>query len=75
MATISFDSSGDQFVIRIDKDQIDKERLFRFLDSLRVEALAEHVSFTEEIEALGKEIKSNWWKANKSKFIPSELEK
>lgn len=70
MSTVTLDSSEDRFIISIDKKSIDKDALLQFLEILRLEALAEKVDFQEDIEEVGKEIKSDWWKANKNKFIP-----
>lgn len=70
MSTVTLDSSEDRFIISIDKKSIDKDALLQFLEILRLEALAEKVDFQEDIEEVGKEIKSDWWKSNKNKFIP-----
>lgn len=70
MKSITLDTQNDQFVISIDKKMIDKEVLMGFLDNLRLEFLAQKVNFDEDIEALGEEIKEEWWKNNKDRFIP-----
>lgn len=67
---ITVDTLDNQFIIKIDKDQIDKERLLQLVNSLRIEAMAERVNLGEDIEKLGKEIKSSWWEANRDRFIP-----
>ena len=43
-----------------------------WLDKLRVEYLAQKIDFGEEIEALEKQIKSEWWATNKDRFLPTE---
>ncbi len=69
---IKLDTSDSQFIISIDKDFLDKEALLELIDYLRTESLAREVDFDEDIEALGREIKSKWWKKNKDRFIPKE---
>ena len=70
MRKIQVDTSKDKFIISIDKDLIDKDLLLQFVDILRLESLAEKVDFDEDMEELDEEIKKNWWKKNKDKFIP-----
>lgn len=72
MRTVTVESSGDRFIISIDKKSIDKDLLLQLIDNLRLESLADKVDFSEEIEELGEEIKKNWWKENKDRFIPKE---
>lgn len=72
MKTVTVDSSDDQFIISIDKSSIKKDVLLQFIDKLRLEALAEKVEFDEGIEELGEEIKADWWKSNKKRFIPDK---
>ena len=72
MSTVKVKSSKDQFIISIDKDAINKESLLQFIENLRLESLAEKVDFDEDIEELGEEIKKDWWKKNKDRFIPKE---
>jgi len=69
---IKLDTSDSQFIVSIDKDFINKEDVLRFIDYLHVQSLARKVDFDEDIEALGREIKSKWWKKNKDRFIPKE---
>jgi len=70
MSSVKLKSSKDQFIISVDKDSINKESLLQFIDNLRLESLAEKVDFDEDIEELGEEIKEDWWRKNKDRFIP-----
>lgn len=70
MRTVTVESFEDRFIISIDKKSINKDTLLQFIDHLRLESLAERVDFGEEIEELGEEIKENWWKENKDRFLP-----
>lgn len=70
MKSVSIDTSEDRFIISIDKNLINRDLLFQFVDNLRVEFLANKIGFDGEIEILGEEIKENWWRSNKDRFIP-----
>lgn len=72
MSMVKVKSAKDQFIISVDKASINKEALLQFIDNLRLESLAEQVDFDEDIEELGEEIKKDWWKQNKARFIPTE---
>jgi len=49
---------------------MDKDILFSFLERLKLEELGRKVNFDESILEIGEEINDNWWKNNKSRFIP-----
>jgi len=69
MKAIQIKSNKDKFLITLDKSYFDKETLYNFLDKLRIEYLAKRIDFDESIEDLGDEIKNDWWKRNKKKFL------
>ncbi|NJK82858.1 MAG: hypothetical protein HC912_02635 [Saprospiraceae bacterium] len=70
MNAVTIDTSTDRFIVSIDKSLMSRDTFLEFVQGLRLEALAQKVDFGEEIEQIGKEIKSNWWLANKDRFIP-----
>ena len=72
MDSLSLNTTPEKFVISIDKDSIDRQVLFDWLELLHMEQLAHKVDFGEEIVELGEEIKSSWWEQNKSRFIEEE---
>ncbi len=74
MKSVTLDSSEDRFIISIDKNAVNKDALLQFLENLRLEALAEKVDFEEDIEDLGEKIKTDWWQANKEKYIPKSAQ-
>lgn len=67
---IKLDTSDSQFIISVDKDLIDKDALLALIDNLRLEHLVRKMDLGEDIEALGEEIKANWWESNQDRFIP-----
>ena len=70
MNAIEVQTSLDRYIISIDKSLMDKDILFSFLERLKLEELARKVNFDESILEIGEEINVNWWKNNKSRFIP-----
>jgi hypothetical protein len=62
-------TTQQHFIIQLDKSMISTEVLFKLLEAFRIEQLAKIVSMDETIEELGKEIKQNWWQANKDRLL------
>jgi hypothetical protein len=69
MKAIEVKNQKDKFLITLDKSYFDKESLYGILEKLRIEYLANKVNFDASIEKLGEEIKEDWWKKNKKKYI------
>lgn len=69
MTSIHLDTNSDKYVISIDKKALDKTWLIKLVEKLRVEELAQQFDFNEEIEEIEEQIKSDWWKKNKHRFI------
>jgi hypothetical protein len=69
MNPMSLDSSGERFVISIDKHYINKDFLMQLLERIRVEYLAQKIDFDEGLEQLGEQVKSDWWEQHKGQFI------
>jgi hypothetical protein len=69
MEAVEITSSKDRVVISIDKSLVSKEYLLNLLDRLQVENLAKKADFDEKILEISEEIKSNWWKENKDRFL------
>ena len=69
MARINIESTEDEYLIRIDKTLVDKTYVHELLNLLQVEELAQRVDFDDSIIDLGEEIKTDWWKKNKARFI------
>lgn len=55
----------------IPRDEVPPELLNRWLEWLRLEALAQRGRLTETgADELADELKAGWWAANKARFIP-----
>ena len=72
MKTISLETAGDEFVIRLKRNSIDEAFVMELLRKLRMEQLAKEVDFDADIEKLGEEIKAEWWQKNKSRLMEKE---
>lgn len=62
MKSITVESNENDFLIRIDKDLIDKDLLVELLDRFRLETLIRKADISEDIEDIGEEIKAEWWR-------------
>ena len=69
MEAIELKSYKNKYLISLDKSYFDKEIIYNLLERLRIEYLAKKISFNKSIEDLGEEIKEEWWKKNKDKFL------
>nr|NQU90590.1 hypothetical protein [Bacteroidota bacterium] len=61
-----------RFLISIDKSIFDQETILGLLNRLRMEYLIKKADLGDDIEQLGEEIKTDWWKKNKGRFIEPE---
>ena len=69
MEAVEVTSLKDRVIISIDKSLIDKEYLLNLLDRLQVESLSQKANFDEKVLDISEEIKRNWWKENKDRFL------
>ncbi len=71
MITVETTESGVR--VTIPQGEVPPHRLNVFLDWLRLEAIAAKSSLTSaEADQLAERTKAEWWRANKSRFIPPE---
>lgn len=72
MNPVTLESSGERFILSIDKNYINKDFLMQMLERMRIEYLAQKVDFGEGLEELGEEMKAEWWQENKARFIQED---
>lgn len=59
--------------VTIPRDEVAPERLNRWLEWLRLEAVAQRSRLTEAAaDELADGLKAEWWAANKLRFIPAD---
>ena len=73
MNPIRIEDQNNQFLIRIDKDMVEKEVLVELLHRIRIEDLSKRADMSEDAEHLGEDIKADWWSANKERWIRKDL--
>ena len=61
--------TGDKIQVTLDARHFKEDAVKRLLNRLYIEYLAERVNFGEDIEALGEEIKRDWWEQNKERVL------
>lgn len=62
--------TGENINIMFNRNLISSEDLNEFLDKLRLKYLVSKSQMTEEeARKLAKELKSNWWKKNRDRFL------
>jgi hypothetical protein len=71
MEAINIQSTEKKYVISIDKNAVDKDFLFDLLERLSIENLAQKVKMDDSIIDFGEDIKKEWWKNNKDRFLKS----
>lgn len=69
MTHIQLETKADKYLISIDKATFSREWVTQLIEKLRIEELAKQFDFDEDIEALGEQIKADWWAKNKERFI------
>ena len=68
---IAIKAEKDHVEISIPTDGMTPEEVNEFVSWLRVESIVRRSKLTEEaMWNFAEEIKSNWWQANKHRFIP-----
>ena len=72
MESIQVEDDNHQFLIRIDKNSIEKEALVELLHKIRIEDLSMRADLGEDVERLGEEIKADWWSKNKARWIEKD---
>jgi hypothetical protein len=68
---ITVETTQTDVRVTIPKDAVPPSQLNAFVDWLRLEEAAQRSRLTEkEADHLAEETKTDWWTANKEKFIP-----
>lgn len=70
---ITVEKTGADVRVTIPKDAVPPQQLNAFLDWLRLEEIVQRSRLTEEdANRIADDIKSEWWAANKDRFIPPD---
>jgi hypothetical protein len=69
MEAFAVSRTGHTIQVTFDVGSFKEEAVTRLLQRLYVEYLAERVAFGEDVEALGAQIKHDWWQQNKERIL------
>lgn len=69
METLEIKSTKDKFIITIDRSTVNARVLTNLIKRLRLEQLVQKANFDDDIVELGEQIKKDWWKKNKKRFL------
>jgi hypothetical protein len=69
MEAFAVNRVGHTIQVTFDARTFKEEAVSRLLQRLYIEYLAERVAFGEDIEALGAQIKQDWWQQNKERIL------
>ncbi len=72
MSEIQWRDTKDKFVITLDKSRFNKSEFLEVIQMLRLKYLIQKAGFDDNVEKEGEMILSEWWEANKHRFIPPE---
>lgn len=75
MEAFTVNRTGDKINVTLDARHFKEDAVSKLLNRLYIEYLAHRVDLGEDIEALGEEIKRDWWQQNKSRILAKIHEK
>jgi uncharacterized lipoprotein NlpE involved in copper resistance len=69
MDTLKIDRTGNNITIKFNADDLDPEFVASLVKRLQLEYMVQKAQFSDEILKIADEIKADWWKNNKEKFL------
>lgn len=69
MKPIEIQSTENEVVIRLDKNDIATEQLLKIANRLQAEYLAQKGMFKDSILDMAEDIDANWWDKNSDAFL------
>jgi hypothetical protein len=69
MPVYTIKNTKKRCVISIDRSKINAAAIAGVLDSLRCEELIQKAGFSPGVVNFGREIKRDWWKRNKGRYL------
>jgi hypothetical protein len=69
MESFQIKTTKNQFVITVDKSLVNLDFIKNFFSRVRVEELVKKANFKKDIIGIAKEVKKDWWKKNKDKYL------
>ena len=69
MKNLIIENTGNQMVLRINKEGFDEEYLISLVKRLQLEELAEKAAFNSGIMNVAGQINNDWWMENGETFL------
>ncbi|MDP5121732.1 MAG: hypothetical protein NWQ46_09070 [Spirosomaceae bacterium] len=69
MSSLTIENTGEEMLIRFNRNTFDNGYLLSLLKRLEIESTAQNAQFSVEIGQLADEIDSDWWEKNKDSFL------
>lgn len=69
MKNLIIENTGNQMVLRINKEGFDEDYLISLVKRLQLEELAEKAGFTSGILNVAEQINKEWWMENGETFL------
>ena len=66
---IVIENKENQIILKINKNQIDKEVILNLIKRLQLEIIVKKSGFNKDFLKIAEEIKENWWNENKEDFL------
>ncbi|HLG28956.1 MAG TPA: hypothetical protein VI387_01990 [Candidatus Brocadiales bacterium] len=74
MEEFSVKAIDNQIIITIDRSLVDIDSVNNLLVRLRIEQLIKKANFSEDVMKIAEEIKKNWWKENKDRYLEGYID-
>lgn len=69
MSSLTIENTGEEMLIRFNRNTFDNGYLLSLLKRLEIESTAQNAQFSVEIGQLADKIDSDWWEKNKDSFL------
>ncbi|MGB3852174.1 MAG: hypothetical protein WA958_19575 [Tunicatimonas sp.] len=69
MSNISLNSDNNQLVVTIDTSDLDQDYLFKVVEKIELEVLAQKARVEEDTLDIAEQISRDWWRENKNDYL------
>ncbi len=69
MSNISLTSDNNQLVITIDTSDLDQDYLFKVIEKIEVEVLAQKARVEDNTLDVAEQMSKDWWRENKDDYL------
>lgn len=73
MENFIIENNREELIFKLKKSDFDSNFIISLIKRLETESLAQRSGFDESILSIAEEIKSDWWKQNKTDYLKDVL--